>query len=482
MGGVGPDLHALRSRDRDHAALRNQRLDPPLHRQSGPVVPMDDRGARGHGRSLPPRASLGSRRRRRGLGRLLLDPRRSPRLWYAGRPALFPIRRVIEAVWRFVVASALAGLRDRRASCGGCRHCSPSPARWERSCGSRCVLLRVRRALSRRRDRVAPGVRATLSAVRAHPRDEFRRRSDRRSHRRQVSHENSPEDARHSKARSALRALLQAYGAGPVKKRLWDVEFAKGRWDCLDRHAPATAYIRILEKYANNGQHPRSRMRLGQHRKRAGHRGIRTLCRRRHLRRGDRQGTRAERGEWPGRQEPLSAVGHFQLRARSVIRRDPVQGFDLLRPRRAHHGDAPALRAVSRGRRRLHRQDGGRRQVPATSWRRSKRTSPSWKSTSPTIRRRSSWSFVRVSVESGFSPHETKSLASAVSQCVLPVVGVLRQAGLAQATGARAGRFVDDAKSWIRLGGSTGARQACRAGFRIEPAEPAPRSARRHGG
>ncbi len=32
-----------------------------------------------------------------------------PALWYAGRPALLPIRRVIETVWRFVVASALAG-------------------------------------------------------------------------------------------------------------------------------------------------------------------------------------------------------------------------------------------------------------------------------------------------------------------------------------------------------------------------------------
>jgi polysaccharide transporter, PST family len=32
-----------------------------------------------------------------------------PGLWYAGRPALLPVRRVIQAVWRFVVASALAG-------------------------------------------------------------------------------------------------------------------------------------------------------------------------------------------------------------------------------------------------------------------------------------------------------------------------------------------------------------------------------------
>jgi SAM-dependent methyltransferase len=55
-----------------------------------------------------------------------------------------------------------------------------------------------------------------------------------------------------TKARSALRALLQAYGTGHVKKRLWDVEFSKGRWDCLDRTAGDCVYP-YLEKYANNG-------------------------------------------------------------------------------------------------------------------------------------------------------------------------------------------------------------------------------------
>ena len=59
-----------------------------------------------------------------------------PALWYAGRPALLPIRRVIETVWRFVVASALAGGAQPR-SCVGPRPCSSSPARWQRSCGSR---------------------------------------------------------------------------------------------------------------------------------------------------------------------------------------------------------------------------------------------------------------------------------------------------------------------------------------------------------
>jgi SAM-dependent methyltransferase len=55
-----------------------------------------------------------------------------------------------------------------------------------------------------------------------------------------------------SKARSALRALLQTYGAGPVKKVLWDVEFSNGRWDCLDRTAGDCVYP-FLEKYGSNG-------------------------------------------------------------------------------------------------------------------------------------------------------------------------------------------------------------------------------------
>lgn len=53
-------------------------------------------------------------------------------------------------------------------------------------------------------------------------------------------------------ARSALRALLQAYGPEIVKRRLWDVEFSKGRWDCLDRTSDDCVYP-YLERYANNG-------------------------------------------------------------------------------------------------------------------------------------------------------------------------------------------------------------------------------------
>lgn len=55
-----------------------------------------------------------------------------------------------------------------------------------------------------------------------------------------------------AKARGALRGLLQAYGTRHIKKRLWDVEFSKGRWDCLDR-TPDDCVYPYLEKYANNG-------------------------------------------------------------------------------------------------------------------------------------------------------------------------------------------------------------------------------------
>jgi SAM-dependent methyltransferase len=55
-----------------------------------------------------------------------------------------------------------------------------------------------------------------------------------------------------AKARSALRALLQTYGTGRVKKRLWDAEFSTGRWDCLDRTSGDCVYP-YLERYANHG-------------------------------------------------------------------------------------------------------------------------------------------------------------------------------------------------------------------------------------
>src|SRR5207247_2405327 len=38
VGGVGSDLHVLRTRDRDYASLLHPWLDPPFHREGGPVV------------------------------------------------------------------------------------------------------------------------------------------------------------------------------------------------------------------------------------------------------------------------------------------------------------------------------------------------------------------------------------------------------------------------------------------------------------
>jgi len=62
-----------------------------------------------------------------------------------------------------------------------------------------------------------------------------------------------PKPTAASRARGALRALLQAYGTGHVKKRLWDVEFSKGRWDCLDR-TPGDCVYPYLERYAKHGR------------------------------------------------------------------------------------------------------------------------------------------------------------------------------------------------------------------------------------
>lgn len=46
--------------------------------------------------------------------------------------------------------------------------------------------------------------------------------------------------------------MLQAYGTKSVKRRLWNVEFGQGRWDCLDRTLGDCVYP-YVEKYANNG-------------------------------------------------------------------------------------------------------------------------------------------------------------------------------------------------------------------------------------
>src|SRR5882672_10957138 len=54
------------------------------------------------------------------------------------------------------------------------------------------------------------------------------------------------------KIRNILRALLQGYGTESLKRRLWNVEFARGRWDCLDR-TPGDCVYPYVEKYAKKG-------------------------------------------------------------------------------------------------------------------------------------------------------------------------------------------------------------------------------------
>jgi SAM-dependent methyltransferase len=48
------------------------------------------------------------------------------------------------------------------------------------------------------------------------------------------------------------RRLIQSYGSEKIKSRLWDHEFAGGRWDCLDSTVGDCVYP-FLEKHANRG-------------------------------------------------------------------------------------------------------------------------------------------------------------------------------------------------------------------------------------
>src|SRR5262245_18919549 len=54
------------------------------------------------------------------------------------------------------------------------------------------------------------------------------------------------------KVRNIVRGFLQAYGTTKVKRHLWNTEFSRGRWDCLDR-TPCDCIYPYIEKYANNG-------------------------------------------------------------------------------------------------------------------------------------------------------------------------------------------------------------------------------------
>lgn len=49
-----------------------------------------------------------------------------------------------------------------------------------------------------------------------------------------------------------LRASLQKYGSEAAKRRLWNSEYATGRWNCLDNSSDQNA-SRLIEKYARSG-------------------------------------------------------------------------------------------------------------------------------------------------------------------------------------------------------------------------------------
>jgi SAM-dependent methyltransferase len=54
------------------------------------------------------------------------------------------------------------------------------------------------------------------------------------------------------KTHNALRSFVQAYGTPTAKRRLWNAEFGRGRWRCLDATAGDRVYG-YLERYSNQG-------------------------------------------------------------------------------------------------------------------------------------------------------------------------------------------------------------------------------------
>jgi len=54
------------------------------------------------------------------------------------------------------------------------------------------------------------------------------------------------------KVENVLRGLLQRYGTENIKRRLWNHQYAKGRWKCLDTMATDCVYPH-LEKYVRDG-------------------------------------------------------------------------------------------------------------------------------------------------------------------------------------------------------------------------------------
>ncbi len=54
------------------------------------------------------------------------------------------------------------------------------------------------------------------------------------------------------KMRNRMRRILQAYGPKKIKSYLWDNEFSRGRWDCLEA-TPGDVVYPYVERYADKG-------------------------------------------------------------------------------------------------------------------------------------------------------------------------------------------------------------------------------------
>ncbi len=54
------------------------------------------------------------------------------------------------------------------------------------------------------------------------------------------------------KAKNVYRMLVQKYGSVRAKRRLWNDEFAAGKWNCLDTSGDESIRS-YVEMYANQG-------------------------------------------------------------------------------------------------------------------------------------------------------------------------------------------------------------------------------------
>lgn len=52
--------------------------------------------------------------------------------------------------------------------------------------------------------------------------------------------------------RNVARGLAQRYGTKTIKRKLWDAEFSRGRWNCLDSMPDDCVYAHV-ERHANHG-------------------------------------------------------------------------------------------------------------------------------------------------------------------------------------------------------------------------------------